>query len=804
MALIRCIECGGEMSDRAKVCPKCGSPGKARRSATAQPLGVSILGMIRRRKYALFGPLALSVLLILPMWKAAPDEYRASTLVKRKDLSVTSAIAGNMMVRDSDRLPVEITRAEILTWNNLERVVKQLKLDVDLRTAAQWQEEYKTLMTSIQIKEAAGEARGVDLIEIAVTDKNPKRAQSIANAITDNYVEESQRSSRDQTLGAMDFLEMQCYENLATIRKTNVELEKYTREHWTELPEVRWGILSTLQELRTTESVHLLLLSAARNRLTEIDKQVEEMDRTIKNDVQTMENSAWLELQYLLAARKKFLVALLATHARQDPIATLKEQLKKTPERVPGAIHEIINPNYQQLIKDRMSVEQEVKAQAATLQETRAQIMANEAQIRKVVDEEKQYDDIQRAHDQATKAYDQYYDSFLKVQTRSRVQSEPNTTPVEIIQRALQPALPYRSNRLALASACLMGGLAVGVMLMAFREHGTFRSVEKAAASLGVPIFGSIGAVGRAWPRTAYCREPPGTTQPAPRADDPVAEVTMRPAGPDFVRIPSCLGPSMPDVAMFYNPSGRMANEFRFLRAKLLALNGRHPPRVITVSSAALSPAKTSFALNLGAALREVDRGRVLVIAGDPLCPALQWMANAKTDSVLKDIFSKTSISEATSMNVYETAVPRLDIIPLGHPTDAPELERLLHQGWGKLLEKLRSHYSFIIIDTPPVTAASQASTFGIHSDGLILVAELGKTPRYVLAAALQTVAASGVTVLGCVFMAPRPKKRGRLFRAAKIACAVILLCAVATTLVEWIQPGGPAEVLAHIMQLMP
>jgi polysaccharide chain length determinant protein (PEP-CTERM system associated) len=459
------------------------------------------LRLLFRRKYAIAVPILCSVFLILPMWKIVPEKYRATTLVKRKDLALTSAAAGSMMARDNGPVPVDTMRAEILTWTNLDRVVKQLKLDVDLKTAAAWQDEYEMLKKSITIKSAA-QGRGVDLIEIAVMDKNASASQKIANAIADNYVEESQRNSRDDTLRAIDFFKAQCEENLETIRKADIELEKYTREHWTELPEVKRGILATLQGLRTTESEHLLLLSAAQNRLTEIDRQIKEVEKTIKNDVQTMDNPARQELQNQLMQREKLLTEMLVNYTEDHPqvkatreeIATLKAQLKDTPERVPGTIHETINPVYQTLVQGRMAAEQEVKAQEASLRETRAQIMANEASIRKVVDEEKQYADIQRQHDEAKEAYEQYHKSLLALQNRSRVQSEPNGTQVEIIARALEPAEPYHGYRLPLAFACVGGAAAIGfglMFLLEFVDH-SLRGSDDAATLLSVPVLATL------------------------------------------------------------------------------------------------------------------------------------------------------------------------------------------------------------------------------------------------------------------------------------------------------------------------
>ncbi len=276
------------------------------------------LRLLFRRKYAIVAPILCSVFLILPMWKIVPEKYRATALVKRKDLALTNAAAGSLMLRDNGPVPVETMRAEILTWTNLDRVIKQLKLDVDLKTSADWQDEYEKLKTSITIKTAA-QGRGVDLIEIAVMDRDAGNSQKIANAIADNYVEESQRNSRDDTLQAIDYFKAQCDDNLAIVRKMNIELDKYTREHWTELPEVKRGILSSLQTLRTTEGEHLLLLSAGQNRLTEIDRQIKEVEKTIKSDVQTMDNPAREDLNNQLMARQKRLTEMMVSYTEDHP-----------------------------------------------------------------------------------------------------------------------------------------------------------------------------------------------------------------------------------------------------------------------------------------------------------------------------------------------------------------------------------------------------------------------------------------------------------------------------------------------------
>ena len=77
--------------------------------------------------------------------------------------------------------------------------------------------------------------------------------------------------------------------------------------------------------------------------------------------------------------------------------------------------------------------------------------------------------------------------------------------------------------------------------------------------------------------------------------------------------------------------------------------------------------------------------------------------------------------------------------------------EGQLNRDCAALLAELRKYYAFVIVDTPPVLAASQACTFAKNCDGVILVARLEKTPRDVVRRALQELTLSGANVVGCV-----------------------------------------------------
>lgn len=239
------------------------------------------------------------------------------------------------------------------------------------------------------------------------------------------------------------------------------------------------------------------------------------------------------------------------------------------------------------------------------------------------------------------------------------------------------------------------------------------------------------------------------TSEVEARIPEPIAAAKTRPPLTEIRRVQGLPGTPDYSVVMLSDRLGEVASQVRALRAKILAMNEGHPPLVITLTSGTRAEGKSTVTINLATALSEIELGRVLMIDGDVLRPTLHLLANLDARTGLNDALADDDIP--LDGNVYETSVHNLDIMPARlMPPDA-DSESILHRNCGALLEKVRQHYAFVLIDTPPVMTGSQASTFGKKSDGVIMVARLESTPRHVVKRATEELIASGSKMLGCI-----------------------------------------------------
>jgi capsular exopolysaccharide synthesis family protein len=78
------------------------------------------------------------------------------------------------------------------------------------------------------------------------------------------------------------------------------------------------------------------------------------------------------------------------------------------------------------------------------------------------------------------------------------------------------------------------------------------------------------------------------------------------------------------------------------------------------------------------------------------------------------------------------TPIPTLFLINAG-PVPPNPVELLGSRKMANLIDGLRESYDFILVDTPPLLAVSDAVVLGPRLDGAILVVRRGKTSREAL-----------------------------------------------------------------------
>jgi len=138
--------------------------------------------------------------------------------------------------------------------------------------------------------------------------------------------------------------------------------------------------------------------------------------------------------------------------------------------------------------------------------------------------------------------------------------------------------------------------------------------------------------------------------------------------------------------------------------------------RTLAVTSAANQEGKTSVAVQLAVSIARALREPTLLIDGDMRSPSIHGF-RGPLEPGLSDVLEGTcAIGDA----IQKTSSENLWVLPAGRLHGTPHA-LLANGGVNALLERVLCDYRYVMIDTPPVLAASEALTLTRAADAAII-----------------------------------------------------------------------------------
>ena len=196
-------------------------------------------------------------------------------------------------------------------------------------------------------------------------------------------------------------------------------------------------------------------------------------------------------------------------------------------------------------------------------------------------------------------------------------------------------------------------------------------------------------------------------------------------------------------------PSSFEAEQYRVLRHVLKERRKLCALTTIAVSSAIPGDGKTTTAINLTAALAQDPGTRVLLVEADIRRPTISkyLKLDDASGTGLVDMVQNQAL-ELKNAARFRTRL-NFSVLQAGKPPEAPH-EVLNSPRLGQVLEEARRHYDYIVLDLPPVVPVPDCRILAKLVDGILLVVAAHKTPRKLLAEALD--AMEPEKLIGLVF----------------------------------------------------
>jgi succinoglycan biosynthesis transport protein ExoP len=175
-------------------------------------------------------------------------------------------------------------------------------------------------------------------------------------------------------------------------------------------------------------------------------------------------------------------------------------------------------------------------------------------------------------------------------------------------------------------------------------------------------------------------------------------------------------------------PKSQMSEAFRALRTSLLLSQPGRPPQVILVTSALPREGKTTAAANLAVTLAQLGDSTVLVDA-DLRKPGVGRLLNMSGGKYAGLSSYLAGVSSLDLVIVPHPDIPNLAAIPTG-PLPPNPADLLSSNKLAEAIAELRTKFKFVVIDSPPIMAATDAVILSVQTDGVLLVVRSGETPK--------------------------------------------------------------------------
>ena len=227
--------------------------------------------------------------------------------------------------------------------------------------------------------------------------------------------------------------------------------------------------------------------------------------------------------------------------------------------------------------------------------------------------------------------------------------------------------------------------------------------------------------------------EQPGEPVSGPDLEEPLA------AKPFVVLENIAQHPWRPKIASLPTLADRGAGveQFRSLRSRIYQARYEAPLKTILISSGMPSEGKTFVTANLAMNLARNSMNNILLIDGDLRRPTLHNLLGAPNAPGLSEYLAGTadlnSIMQRDGVSKTAGTAPaasasNLTLIPAGNCGDNSS-ELVANRRIEDLVATLSAHFDWILIDSPPVLAVTDAVDLARAADAVLLVVRGGRTP---------------------------------------------------------------------------
>jgi polysaccharide biosynthesis transport protein len=536
---------------------------------------------------------------------------------------------------------------------------------------------------------------GTRLVNLRFNAYDPRVAAEAVNALAQLYIEQTLEFRFETSTEATGWLSDRLSEQRQKVEAAEKALQEYREKEGLIDHEERQGLVQ--QKLETLNGA---VLDARTDRIAKetLASQLSSIGPSQLEDIPLVAGSeSFQRLRAELANLQRDESRLAETLGERHPdMVRVRSQIKTVQEKLRSEARNVAR-----------AVQSEAQAARSREAKLQANLDAVKGEAQDVSRKAIQLGVLRRE----VETNRQIYQDLLTKTKQTGLETELKTTNIRVIEKAEPPRGPISPQRTRNYQIAGLMGLLLGVGLALLFESfdNTFKTPEDLKQHVAAPFLGMVPDINAA-----------------------VSKEMMRGLSPTLL--------------ISKNATSAVADAYRVLRTNLIFTSTETTGRALLVTSAGPGEGKTTTLANVAAALA-YNGAKVLAIDADLRRPTLhQHFGLQKTPGLSDLIVGKNAASEA----IQSTRIDGLQVLPCGYIPPNPA-ELLGAPMMKQILEAVRSHYDWVLLDSPPILAMADAAILCPRVEGVVLLVAAETPTKPAVARAIDQIQGVGGKVLGVV-----------------------------------------------------
>lgn len=535
------------------------------------------------------------------------------------------------------------------------------------------------------------------LVDVSFEAKDPVLAAKITNTLAQSYIEQNLDTKLKAVKGAVRWLNDRIVAEKEKVERSEQALLAYKSRH-----SIVTDFTSDVEKITAQKLAHLntQIVEAESVRveaetryqqalaLKQTPDMLDSIPEVLKNNLIQQIKSMEVELYKRTSEFSK-------KYGQKHPqMVAIQAELETLQKRKTYEVKRVVNSLDNEY---RVAKAREESLKAGLAKQRKESLDLNQKAI--------EYGVLQREVESSRQMYQLLINRFKE----TSLTEDMKAGNIRILDRAEVPKSPIKPRKQRNILMAVLFGLAGGLGLAFFLEYldNTIKDPEDIKRYLNVPYLGPVPVI---------------ATNGIPGKD------------------------ISPEMVVLNSPKSTASEAYRGIRTNILFSSAEFEPQVIMVTSAGPQEGKTITSSNLAITMAQ-SGNKVVLLDCDMRRPRVNKLFGISRNRGMTNLLvEKTDLK----LTVFNTSIPNLHVIPSG-PIPPNPSEILGSKRMEELVEVLRKNFTRIIIDTPPITAVTDAALLGKLSDGVVLVVRANRTVRDMAITGVEQLTAVGAKLLGVV-----------------------------------------------------